>query len=330
MRDKPRNLASLQGRLNNIVTEEGRSLARLQRAIANTVIGQMLPPGVVKGGTAMKARLGELASRFTPDFDAARAARLGLEEYLEQLEDKLAEGWGGFTGTIQTVDGVQPEDVPEEYVMKPYDIRLAYEGRHWLKVRFELGRDEVDSTEHFQMRLAQDIIELFQQLGLPTPEPLPVMLAEHQVAQKLHACTSVSPKTGRNERAHDLVDLQLLEEEEEVELAAVNAIATRLFAGRGAQIWPPGVRAYDGWDMLYAKAAEGLNVMADVDEAVQWANDFIGRVVAAGQAPRGGGGDGAAAIATGAGTGDRGGAAAADGGGDTTPAADGGEGAAAR
>lgn len=164
---------------------------------------------------------------------------------------------------------MQPEDVPEEYVMKPYDIRLAYEGRHWLKVRFELGRDEVDSTEHFEMRLAQDIIDLFQQLGLPTPEPLPVMLVEHQVAQKLHACTSVSPKTGRNERAHDLVDLQLLEEEEEIDLAAVNAVATRLFAGRGAQTWPPEVRVYDGWDMLYAKAAEGLNVMADVDEAVQ-------------------------------------------------------------
>lgn len=309
MRDRPRNLASLQGRINNIVKEEGRSLARLQRAIANTVIGQMLPPGVVKGGTAMKARLGELASRFTPDFDAARAARLGLEEYLEQLDERLAEGWGGFTATFQAVDGVQPEDVPEDYVMKPYDIRLAYEGRHWLKVRFELGRDEVDSTEHYEMRLAQDIIDVFQQLGLPTPNPLPVMLVEHQVAQKLHACTSVSPKTGRNERAHDLVDLQLLEEEEEVDMEAVNAVATRLFAGRRAQTWPPEVRAYDGWDTLYARATEGLNVMADVGEAVQWANDFIGRVVAAGQAAgrRGGGGGGdVAAAAAGATDGDDG------------------------
>lgn len=292
MREKPRNLRSLEARINNIARDQQRPLRRAQRAIANTVVGQMLPPSVVKGGTAMKARMGEAASRFTPDFDAARAAQLGLEEYLEQLEDKLAEGWGGFTATITAVDPPQPEGVPEDYIMQPYDIRLAYEGTPWLTVRFELGRDEVDSTEHVEMRLAQDIIDLFDELGLPTPEPLPVLVVEHQVAQKLHACTSVSPKTNRNERAHDLVDLQLLEEEEEVDMVAVNTVTTRLFASRRTQTWPPEVRAYDGWDTLYAEAADGLDVLPDVDEAVRWANGFIERAVEAGQAAGGGDGSG--------------------------------------
>lgn len=66
MRDRPRNLNSLEARINNLARDQERPLRRVQRAIANTVVGQMLPPGVVKGGTAMKARLGELASRFTP------------------------------------------------------------------------------------------------------------------------------------------------------------------------------------------------------------------------------------------------------------------------
>jgi len=48
---------------------------RIQRAIANTIAGQMLPAGVVKGGTAMKVRVGEQASRFTPDLDASRDPR---------------------------------------------------------------------------------------------------------------------------------------------------------------------------------------------------------------------------------------------------------------
>jgi len=48
-----------------------RPVRRLRRALANTVVGQMLPPGVVKGGTAMKVRVGEAGSRFTPDLDAA-------------------------------------------------------------------------------------------------------------------------------------------------------------------------------------------------------------------------------------------------------------------
>lgn len=51
----------------------------VQRVVTNTVIGQMLPPGVVKGGTAIKLRVGESASRFTPtsrSFPQARFTRV--------------------------------------------------------------------------------------------------------------------------------------------------------------------------------------------------------------------------------------------------------------
>jgi hypothetical protein len=50
--------------------------------------------------------------------------------------------------------------------------------------------------------------------------------------------TSISPRTGGNERAHDLVDLQILEQEETIDLAAVGATATRLFAARRTHSWP--------------------------------------------------------------------------------------------
>jgi hypothetical protein len=45
---------------------------------------------------------------------------------------------------------------------------------------------------------------------------------------------------------------------------------------------PPLVRAYDGWESLYAAAAEGLAVLATVEEAVAWANDLITRAEQAG------------------------------------------------
>ena len=275
--DPPSNLRSLTTRIDNLAREQGRPVRRIQRTVANTVVGQMLPPGVVKGGTAMKLRVGEAGSRFTPDIDVARSARLTLEEYLVELGDRLGEGWSGFTGTVTELDAPQPEGVPDEYVMQPFEVRLAYQGRHWLTVPFELGRDEIGSTSREELRLAEDIIQLFETLGLDRPKPIPVLAIDHQIAQKLHACTAVNPKTGGNERAHDLVDLQILDQEEAIDFPALSATAERLFAARRSHSWPPTVVAYEGWATIYAEAADGLEVIDNVEDAVVWANAFIAR-----------------------------------------------------
>lgn len=275
----PPNLRSLEKRIDNLAKQLGRPVRRIQRAVANTAVGQMLPPSVVKGGTAMKLRVGEAGSRFTPDFDASRSASITLGDYLTELGDKLAEGWAGFTGTVVELDAPEPEGVPEDYVMLPFDIRLVYRSQRWLTVRFELGHDEIGSTKSYELRIADDIVEMFDMLGLDTPGPVPVLSVHHQIAQKLHACTAVSPKTGRNERAHDLVDLQILDQEETFDMAEVAAVAERLFAARHSHAWPPTVVAYSGWDTIYAEAAEGLEVLDNAADAIAWANDFIARTL---------------------------------------------------
>lgn len=142
---------------------------------------------------------------------------------------------------------------------------------------FELGHDEIGSTRHPEWRIADDIVEWFDQLGLPTPDPIPVLAVEHQVAQKLHACTSINARTGQNERAHDLVDLQLLMQEGAVDFVAIGVTAARLFAARRKQTWPPTVVAYDRWDTIYAEAADGLDVLDNLEDAIAWANDLIAR-----------------------------------------------------
>lgn len=273
----PPNLRSLTTRIDNLARQHGRPVRRIQRAVANTVVGQMLPPGVVKGGTAMKLRAGETSSRFTPDLDVARAAGLNLDDYLSQLGDRLAAGWGGFTGVVTELEAPQPEGVPDEYVMQPFEIRLAYQSRHWLTVPFELGRDEIGSTRREDLRIANDIVELFEALGLEPPSPIPVLAVDHQIAQKLHACTSINPRTGGNERAHDLVDLQILEQEEEIDFVAVGATSRRLFAARRSHPWPPTVVAYERWASIYDEAADSLDVLDNVGDAVAWASDFIDR-----------------------------------------------------
>ena len=278
----PSNLRSLQARIENEAAARNQPVRRIMRSVANVAVGQMLPPSVVKGGTAMKLRVGEPGSRFTPDFDASRSADNTLNDYIDELADLLADGWSGFTGTVEQEDAAAPDGVPAEYVMQPFSIRLAFRGRHWLTVAFELGHDEIGSIKNHDLRIASDLIELFESLGLETPAPIPVLALDHQIAQKLHACTYVNPKTGQNDRAHDLVDLQILDQEEVIDMEAVAATAERLFAARRAHKWPPTVVQYDRWLSIYADAATGLDVIDNVSEAIVWANDFIARVVAQG------------------------------------------------
>jgi hypothetical protein len=278
--DPPSNLTSLNMRIGNLATAMGRPVARIRRVVANTVVGQMLPPGVVKGGTAMMLRVGEGGSRNTADLDVTRAHSTALDAYLSDLDDRLAEGWGGFTGTVSDLEPSHPEGVPDEYVMRPFKISLTFKSGHWLSLQFEVGHDEVGSTSAWEHRLPGDLIEIFETLGLDTPSPIPVMTVEHQVAQKLHACTS-RDRNGTNDRAHDLVDLQILDEEETPDLAAVAAVSERLFTSRRSQIWPPTIVTHEGWGSKYAAAAEGLSVIADIEDAVLWANDLVFRITRA-------------------------------------------------
>lgn len=118
---------------------------------------------------------------------------------------------------------------------------------------------------------------LFTEFVLEAPKPVPVMRADHRIAQKPHAVSSEG-----SERARNLVDLQPLDKSEDLDLARVAAACVRLFNYRRQQAWSPPIVAGDHWDTLYAKAVEGLDVLLSVEEAVVWANGFVQRTAAAG------------------------------------------------
>ncbi len=269
---EPRHLTQLQARIRNRSRALGRGEGVLERLIANVVVGQMLPPGMMKGGTALKVRIGDTRTRFSRDLDATRMADTSLDAYLDSLDANLGAGWHGFTATVRKGRPVQaPLNVPDDYVMRPFKIALAYKGSRWVTIDFELGRDEVGSTTVADERIAPDIVAFFVSVGLPAPAPIPLLPVDHQIAQKIHACTLVGA-SGGNERAHDLVDLQILVRAEQPDLAAAGETARRLFAARRAQAWPPTVVAFDRWESIYAEAAFGLDVLSTIEEAVDWAN----------------------------------------------------------
>ena len=64
MADMPRNLRYLTGEVERLANERGIAMLRLRTLVANEVVAQMLPEGVVKGGTSIKFRYGDAATRF--------------------------------------------------------------------------------------------------------------------------------------------------------------------------------------------------------------------------------------------------------------------------
>ena len=82
---RPNSCVNLIKAINAI--SKGGDPVRLSRAMANVVVGQMLPDGVVKGGSSLMFRYGAEFTRYTRDVDTAR--KIELEAYLEKLEQAL-------------------------------------------------------------------------------------------------------------------------------------------------------------------------------------------------------------------------------------------------
>lgn len=251
---------------------------RMRTLVANTVVARMLPDGVVKGGSALKMRLGDEGTRFTSDLDTATASP--AEEYVEGLEEALEEGWEGFTGVVAPREPAHPRGVPAEYVMQPFDVKLSYRGRPWCTVRLEVGYDEIGDAEQADVELAPDVADAFARIGLPAPGPVPLMVAPYQVAQKLHGVSAPG-----SDRARDLVDLQLAVRAASIDYDATRRVCERLFAYRRLQGWPPTVVKGEGWDSIYAAESEGLDVLPTADGAVLWVNGLIARIAGADGAP---------------------------------------------
>ena len=251
---------------------------RLARAMADVIVGQMLPSGVVKGGSSLMFRYGGAVTRYTKDVDTARSVE--LEAYLESLRLKLAEGWNGFTGKIVDVEPPSPPNVPKPYLMMPYDIKLQYLGKSWMTVRIEVGHNEIGDADAFETMLPDDIASAFVDLGFPKPNEIPIMKLSYQVAQKLHAVSGIN-----SDRAHDLIDLQLIDKYSILDLGDVRSKCERLFKYRCEQAWPPVIIKGDRWSSVYNEAYTTLRkpemVLSAVDDAVEWVNEFVNRIVKA-------------------------------------------------
>lgn len=267
MKGKPTNLRSLEARIRNAANHAGEEESHRRTTMALVVVGQMLPEGAIKGGSAMAVRYGR-STRYTRDLDVARHS--SLEKFQDDFETSLNAGWQGFTGRLVERTPPKPANVPHGYVMRPFEVKLSYEGRSWCTVDFELGHNEIDDADRPEETISPELVELFVEIGFPAPTPVPVMRVNHQIAQKIHAVSAPG-----SDRVRDLVDLQLLMDKENINYSVVAKTCRRLFDYRKGHSWPPVLRSGQDWESLYSEASEGIPISQSLAEAIIWFNGII-------------------------------------------------------
>lgn len=270
---RPNSRVNLDKAIERHFGSYGKSI-ETRSIMAGAIVGQMLKHGVVKGGCGLKLRYGLRHTRATMDLDTA--CKGDLSEFIGDLSERLKEGWCGFTGEIFRRNPATPKNVPAQYVMKPYSVRLMYGGQSWCTVQLEVGFNEIGDADEAEFALSPEVSGIFETLGFPPPDAVPLMLCEHQVAQKLHGLTEP-----RSRRVHDLIDLQLMAGNAEINLAKTREICVRLFAFRRMQPWPPQVSKGADWGSVYEVNRNKTELARSLDDAIVWANDLIARIDAA-------------------------------------------------
>lgn len=270
--NRPNSRRNLDIALERLVGRE--SLIAKRAVVANAIVAKMLPNGSVKGGSAIKMRLGDGTTRFTTDLDVARAS--SIDDFSEQLALSLATGWEGFAGTLVEGRQAHPKGVPPQYVMQPFCVKLTYNGKPWMTVDLEVGHNEVGDADDPDFVLPEDANTILESLGFPTLAPIAVMALHHQIAQKLHAASAPGSM-----RAHDLIDLQLIDSAYKGDYSDVRETCVRLFTYRKMQAWPPTLEGNMGWEIAYADQLPGDGLISDVADAIAWTNSLIRRIDAA-------------------------------------------------
>lgn len=270
---RPNSMRHLDDAIRRVCGGTPQDFVRTRTILANAIVASMLPDGVVKGGSALKMRFGDAATRFTTDLDTATATAPAL--YAAKLDSNLRIGWEGFSGRVVPREPAAPKGVPAQYVMQPYDVKLDFLGKPWCTVPLEVGHNEIGDADTADWADLEDAARLFGAIGFPSPGRVPLMSIEHQIAQKLHAVSSLG------DRARDLIDLQLIAKRVEISPIATKMVCERLFAYRKAQAWPPVVVKQAGWGALYKELASGLPVVDDIDDAIAWVNELIAIIDAA-------------------------------------------------
>lgn len=218
---------------------------------------------LIKGGIACELRFQNQA-RATRDLDALFHG--SVEELLADLDTAFATPYSGFSFSYTPPGAVRETDAHR------FDVKLTYQGRSWATLRVEVSAPEGQAHEPEPVPALS-----VSEFGLTGPAEVTCLSLRYQIAQKIHACTERF--LGReNERVHDLIDLQLMEELIE-DYSCVKAAAVEIFNLRRTHSWPPTLTVEPTWPDTYRELAAELDFPTkSLDEAITRVQGLIDEI----------------------------------------------------
>jgi predicted nucleotidyltransferase component of viral defense system len=235
---------ALETRLQNRARAEGTDLQRLRRQVAfDRFLARMFSngpkaayPWVLKGGYAMELRTH--TARTTKDIDLTLhdGTRLSKDpnERREQVRAMLQEvAATPFDDFFEFLVGEAREDLEgAPGGGSRYPVQARMDGRDFARFHVDVGiGDEV--LEPLDIVTGEDWLGF----GGVEPPSFPVISAEQQFAEKLHAYTL--PRGERvNTRTKDLIDMVLLIREEKLDRAKTAAAVRATFRKRATHEVP--------------------------------------------------------------------------------------------
>ncbi|HVV74612.1 MAG TPA: nucleotidyl transferase AbiEii/AbiGii toxin family protein [Mycobacteriales bacterium] len=284
-RPAPVNLRSLRDRLRNAARDADLPEGRLVRQLGSYAVAEMLARVtdeageslfLIKGGTSIEMRLGVGHSRASKDLDAA--FRGSFDTMYAAASEALAAGWSGFSARV--LPPTRIENAPGAVKPIRFEVKLAYVDRPFCTVPVEVSVAEAGSGAEADSVMPAPVAHLgVEGLGLEPNTAVRCLSLRYQIAQKLHACTERFD-AGRNDRARDLVDLQLLGMLVD-DWPRVREACVEIFDTRSSMPWPPDLQPEPHWDPLYGQAradvleADAAGLAPSLDQAVAVIRDLI-------------------------------------------------------
>jgi predicted nucleotidyltransferase component of viral defense system len=273
--------AALEARLQARAREEDTDLQRLRRQVAfDRFLARMFSngpiatyPWVLKGGYAMELRIHSARTTKDIDFTLNDGQRLSKdpkernEQVRTMLQEEAAKRLNDYFEFVVGEARVDLDGAPEGG--SRYPVHAKMDGRDFARFHVDVGiGDEV--LEPLEVVTGQDWLGFG---GVPPPS-LPLISAEQQFAEKLHAYTL--PRGERvNTRTKDLIDMILLIRTEKLDIGKTSVAVRATFAKRATHDLPRDLDSPPAeWAPVFDALAEECGLTMSLGEGFAVLREF--------------------------------------------------------
>jgi hypothetical protein len=286
--------AALESRLQNRSREEGTDLQRLRRQVAfDRFLARIFSKGpkatypwVLKGGYAMELRTH--SARSTKDIDLTLQDGTPLsndaQERRQQVRAMIQEAAAtSFDDFFEFLVGEATEDLdgaPEGGSRCPIQARM--DGRDFARFRVDVGiGDQV--LEPLVIVTGEDWLGF----GGVAPPSFPLISAEQQFAEKLHAYT-LSRGQRMNTRTKDLIDMLLFIRGKQLDNSKTAAAVRATFVKRATHEMPGVLQAPPKeWEPVFDALAKECDLAMTLREGFEAVREFTRMLAISGAENRG-------------------------------------------